>query len=154
MKTIYTTIALLFFSIGLQSQNYVAIHTKVVDNNSFDDLKPRVFLKTKSINTLTLEIYNDQSFDYDQFLKDSENSITRYRAGNIIYTKRELIKIFRKGARKSENVLEFEKYLDGINSKIVPAISERESDAIFHKFREGRLHAYLDNLSSSGIVLF
>lgn len=154
MKTIYTTTVTLLFSISLLSQNYVAVNDTGIETNSYTNKRSEVLSKTESIHNLTLEIYNDLNFDYQDFLEDSENSKTRYRVGNQNYSKKELIKIFRKGARRSENVFEFEKFLEGINPEFVPDISERESDAIYYKFREGTLHAYLDGLSDSGVVLF
>jgi hypothetical protein len=153
MKTLNTTIALLFFSITVFSQNYLVVNNSTTDN-IYEKPRLRSIKKAKTIDSFTLEIYNNDDFDYRDFLSDSENSKVSYRIGTQSYTKKEIAKIFRKGARKSENIEEFEAYLNKINPKFVPNISERETEDIFTKFREGTLHAYLDELSEDGVILF
>ncbi|MDO1501630.1 hypothetical protein Q2T40_15960 [Winogradskyella maritima] len=147
MKTLITTIVTLLLTVTLTAQNYVAVNTSNFETD-VRTVSTKKISKTKSVSALTLEIYETSNFEYRTFLKDAEDAKKRYQIGREIYTKKELVKIFRKGARRSENVIEFEEFLTDYNPKFLNNVSERETADIFTKFREGTLHAYLDKLPS------
>jgi hypothetical protein len=147
MKTLITTFAIILFTGSLLAQNYVAVNNNVIDTE-FKKLPSKSVSKATSVSSFTTEIYGIASFQYRIFLKDAEDSKKYYQIGTEIYTKKELSKVFRKGAKRSENVIEFENYLTDINPIFLKDISKRETADIFTKFREGTLHAYLDSLPS------
>ena len=136
------------------SQNNVTVNNSGVDTNSSNSMKPKVLLKTPSFHKLIVEIYNAENFDYQDFLATSENSKMSYRVGNHSYSKKELAKVFRKAAKRSETVYEFEDHLNNINPQLILNLSDTKTIAIYRKFREGTFHAYVDELSTSGIVFF
>lgn len=150
MKTLITTIATLLLTVNLTAQNYVAVNTSNYETD-VRTVSTKKISKTKSVSALTLEIYETSNFEYRTFLKDAEDSKKRYKIGQEVYSKKELVKIFRKGAKRSENVIEFEEFLTDYNPDFLKNVSERESVDIYNKFREGTLHAYLDSLPS-GII--
>ncbi|WP_299130978.1 hypothetical protein [uncultured Winogradskyella sp.] len=147
MKTLITTIVTLLLTVTLTAQNHVAVNTLNYETD-VRTVSTKKISEIESVSALTLEIYETSNFEYRNFLKDAEDSHKRYQIGQEIYTKKELVKIFRKGARRSENVIEFEEFLTDYNPKFLNNVSELETVDIFTKFREGTLHAYLDTLPS------
>ncbi len=145
MRTLLTTITFLIFATFSYSQTYIAANTsQLIDYNReyYSNTKPD---HARTI-TFTGEILQKTDFNYTRLLEASENATTTYSIGNEIYRKKELLKVFRKGARRSENIAEFKHYLQDRNPKFLDQLSERDTEAIFDTFREGTLHAYIDNL--------
>lgn len=153
MKTLIITSAILFFHVNLVSQNYI-IASNTVDVQGLHFTKNKTTLNTLASAYLSFadEVTTKSNFEYRNFLRDSKKSNRTYLVGNKRYSKEELTKIFRKGARKSEDAKEFEVYLRKENPKLASLISQNEIEVLFHKFREGTLHAYLDSLPSSLIL--
>lgn len=145
MKALITIFALILFTSTLFAQDYVAVNNIEIETEYRRKSSKKTTTKS-SVSILATEIYETSNFDYRKFLKDAEELKERYRIGSETFTKKELIKLFRKGTRRSETVIEFETYLLNINPQFLKGISKRESVAIFNKFREGTLHAYLDSL--------
>lgn len=132
MKTILFT---LFTVTVLFGQGYQTTSNNTIDPNlnSISEGSPAADLP---ISSLSMEIYEMSSFDFEKFLLDTNSSKRNYRIDGKRYTKIELVEIFRKGAITSEDVIEFEQYLKDINPELLQSISERESVSIYYKFRE------------------
>ena len=149
MKTLIITTAILFFQSILFSQNYI-VASNNVDNDRISFTRNRTISNSSVLAymSFTDEVNMDADFEYRDFLRDSKKSKKTYRIGTERYSKEELTKIFRKGARKSENSTDFETYLNAQNPKLVLSLSQNEIETLFQKFREGTFQAYLDSLPS------
>lgn len=145
MKTLITTFVIILVTSTLFAQDYATVdHSKI--DTEYRRTTSKKTINRYSVSKLASEIYETSNFNYRNFLKDAEDSKKRYQIGTETYTKKELVKIFRKGARRSETVVEFEGYLTKINPQFLKGISEREAIDIFNKFRVGTFYAYIDSL--------
>lgn len=147
MKTLITAFTVILFSSMSFAQTHVASHTIEMDT-MYKSTSSKNTTKAASVSTLILEIYETSNFNYRTFLKNADASKAVYQINTETYTKKELTKIFRKGAKRNETVVEFEGYLNNMNPDFLKGISEKASVAVFNKFRKGTLHAYLDALPS------
>jgi len=141
MKTIILTFALSMTFVTLNAQEYTIV-SNYLDTNENTTYK-------HSLSNFVSEVFSQETFKYREFLKESAVSKMNYKIGAHVFTKKELAKLMRKGARKSENLEAFENYLNDKNSKFTNYISREDLIQLFLTFRKGTLHQYLDDLASN-----
>ncbi|RMB62907.1 hypothetical protein EAX61_04855 [Dokdonia sinensis] len=138
MKTLYITFVTLVLTTSLLSQNYLV-------SNTTRSYKTQ---PSTSISSFVVEVIDDTTFDYREFLSQSSDSQSRFRIGSERVSKRELTKIFRKGSRKSENVGQFKNYLSENYPRLSSQLSTMEIGLLFEQFSKGTVTRYLNELPS------
>jgi len=139
MKTRYIIIVSLFISSYTYSQNHVA--------SSKHFYRSRAKLTT-SLSSFTTEIVTDKHFNYSTFLYESKKSKAIYRVANEQISKEQLVKIFRKGSRKSSNKDQFFNYLLTKYNSIYNQLSIEDLNMLYTNFKDKRVEMYLDELPS------
>lgn len=104
--------------------------------------------KSKDLSSFTLEVIDNDEFDYKDFLSESKMSDDTYEVGAECYTKKELTKFLRKGGRKSKTVRQFLTFLEKENFTLSKQLTSFELELLHDKFREGTLDEYLEELPS------
>jgi|GEM_PF-5963874 len=140
MNYLYTTIALLLFSVSVTAQNFITVSNRVATPET-------ISASFHQISSFIFEIESEENFKYRAFLKEAKYSKKTYHISQERYTKRELVKLFRKAAIKADDGKEFRLLLTAENFNIANELSQEDMQSIFHLFRKDSLEKYLDDLS-------
>lgn len=143
MKKTILIFALIVFSISSPAQTYTVAYNQA---NTID--RPTSRNEILSANFLR-EIFQNEDFEYREFLKDSKDSRSKYKYGKKNYSKTELVKLLRKAARKSGNTTEFSEFLDKVNPSFRNYVSDNDLDQLYKKFRKGTFNKYVQDLADS-----
>ncbi|AWH74317.1 hypothetical protein DCS32_09135 [Dokdonia sp. Dokd-P16] len=139
MKTLYITLLSILITSQTFSQDYIASNGNKLTSTS---------RLSTSLSSFTIEVIDDDSFNYTQFLSESKESKSVYRVDGKQISKKELVKIFRKASRKSNEQQEFNKYLATNYSSIYSQLTPMELKTLYSAFSEKRIATYLSSLPS------
>jgi hypothetical protein len=139
MKTLYITLLSILITGQTFSQDYIASNGNRLTSSS---------RSSTSLSSFTIEVIDDESFSYTQFLNKSKESKSVYKVDGKQISKKELVKIFRKASRKSNEQQEFNKYLADHYSSIYNQLTPMELNALYSKFSEKTIARYLSTLPS------
>jgi hypothetical protein len=143
MKTLFTISAILlltFTGYAQQIEHEQIIHLDQVDLQVQKD-KP----EAQTVYSIVREIEVEKDFDYREFLRMSRNENGNYILGVESFEKVELLKMLRKGARKSESVTEFKNYLDKTHPLLTINLEKSQLKTLYQKLRVQTLDEYLEN---------
>lgn len=149
MRTSIITAAVLFLHINLISQNYLVASNNYGPNELGYNTYHITVSDTYNYSSFTYEVIAVEDFEYRQFLREAKVSNKNYGIGEKQYNEVELAKVFRKGARKSENTAEFITFLKKENPNLISNLSEDDLNTLFKQFRTGTFHEYLDDLAEA-----
>ncbi len=141
MKTLFLTLALVVFSVSITAQGYTKI------SNTSLKTEPSI-AQINSSSNFTMDVLAKERFKYRDFLSKSRKSKENFQIGRKSYTKKQLVQLLRKNARKSVNQNEFNQFMIDENPQFTSYFSKEEMVLLYQKFREGTLNKYVDELAS------
>ena len=139
MKTLFITLLSIFITSQIFSQNYVA--------SNGNTLIPKARSST-SLSSFTIEVIDNDDFKYSQYLAQSKTSKSVYKVNGEQISKKELVKIFRKVSRKSNEQQQFNNHLATTYSSIYSQLTPMELNTLYSKFSEKTIANYLSALPS------
>ena len=139
MKTLFITLLSIFITSQTFSQNYIA------SNENTPTSRAR---SSTSLSSFTIEVIDNDDFSYSQFLAQSKVSKSVYKVNGEQISKKELVKIFRKVSRKSNEQQQFNNYLATTYSSIYSQLTPMELNTLYSKFSETTIANYLSALPS------
>ena len=139
MKTLFITLLSILITSQIFSQNYIA------SNENTPTSRAR---SSTSLSSFTIEVIDNDDFSYSQFLAQSKVSKSVYKVNGEQISKKELVKIFRKVSRKSNEQQQFNNYLATTYSSIYSQLTPMELNTLYSKFSETTIANYLSALPS------
>ena len=139
MKTLFITLLSIFITSQTFSQNHIA------SNENTPTSRAR---SSTSLSSFTIEVIDNDDFSYSQFLAQSKVSKSVYKVNGEQISKKELVKIFRKVSRKSNEQQQFNNYLATTYSSIYSQLTPMELNTLYSKFSETTIANYLSALPS------
>mgnify|MGYP003109855567 FL=1 len=140
MKYVLSTIALLLISISVIAQNFITVSNSIATDEM-------VSSPSHQISNFMVEVASENEFKYRNFLREAKNSEKIYEVGQDTFTKKELTKLLRRAAMKTNNLNEFKSFLATKNYSIANELSHQDMHSIFHLFRKNSFEKYLDDLA-------
>ena len=129
----------LLFTVNTSAQaNHLS--TKIVDLDTVN-----VNYKSTAVNDFVSDIITDKDFKYRKALKESKSSNKYYRLGDVEITEANLLKHFKKAARKSDSAEAFALYFKNINLSFIAALDQYVIEQLYNTIRQTTFNGFLDN---------
>jgi len=113
---------------------------KIVDLDTVN-----VNYRSTAVNDFVLEIITDKDFKYRKALKESKSSKRYYVVCDVEITEANLLKQFKKAARKSDSPEAFTLYFKNINLNFVAALDQYVIEQLYNTIRQTTFNGFLDN---------
>lgn len=92
---------------------------------------------------------NDDTFRYRDAIRKAKKSSQQYEVSGTLISTKELLKIIKKGAHKSDNTEAFVLYLENRGLKFITTFDNQEKLKLYRVFRKYTFNGYLDRLDEA-----
>ncbi len=139
MKNLFLTIAIVLYSVSITAQMkfraYSLSYKKGIES-----------VPENRITSYSTKVISNENFKYRAFLRESRQSNEKFQIGQQHMSEKELTKLLRNCARKSNNPEEFKEYLMDSNPEFSNYFSDKQTQALYSKFKKGTLKQYVTDL--------
>lgn len=106
-----------------------------------------VNLKSESlaVNRFVSDIITDKDFKYRKTLRKSKSSNKHYTLNDVEITEADLLKHFKKAARKSNSVAGFTQYFQNRNLSFIATLDQFVLEQLYNTIRQTTFNGFLDN---------
>ncbi|MEH6656355.1 hypothetical protein [Leeuwenhoekiella marinoflava] len=101
--------------------------------------------RSVAINQFVSDIITDKDFKYRKALRESKSSKKHYTLNNFEITETDLLKHFKKAARKSDSVAGFARYFQNRNLSFIAALDQYVLEQLYNTIRQTTFNGFLDN---------
>lgn len=145
---VYAILLLNLFALNLSAQQ-----TDSPEPGSIQLDTVSIVANQESFENLVCDIVLNENFQYRKTLKHSKASKKYYVFADKRISEVEILKYFKKAARKSESIQEFISYFYEKKINFMEFINHKDISALYKTFRKGTLNAYLQRIDSAFPVL-
>ena len=97
------------------------------------------------VNQLISEIITDEDFKYRSALKKAKTNQKYYLIGRVKISETDLLKHFKKAARKSDSVAAFAGYFQNRNLDFITVLDQYVLEQLYNTLRQTTFNGFLDN---------
>lgn len=101
--------------------------------------------KNPAVKNFVSDIISDTDFNYRKTLRESKSSQKYYTVGDVEITEANLLKQFKKAARKSDSPEAFTLYFKNINLNFVATLDQYVLEQLYNTIRQTTFYGFLDN---------
>ncbi|AZQ44160.1 hypothetical protein [Nonlabens ponticola] len=143
MKTLLFTIGTILLSFNSYAQH---MHTssKMVHLDDVTISTSSQLSNTAAVFSIVKEINAIDEFDYHRFAKESGKSTTDFSLGTEVYSKKVVLRMLRRAARKADNKTEFKNELDEQHLLLTINLENKQLAKLYEQLNPESLDEYLD----------
>ena len=104
-----------------------------------------IHYKNAALKNFVSEIISDTDFNYRKTLKESKSSQKYYTEGDVEITEANLLKQFKKAARKSDSPEAFTLYFKNLNLNFVATLDQYAIEQLYNTIRQTTFYGFLAN---------
>ena len=143
---IITIVILLFTVTSASSQDYAYVSTNEIKAIRSNRVNSNETLEAFTTYLLINSMTRGENFNYRQALRETRKNPTVISMGETNISSTELLKVFKRSARKTENSKAFKKLLHKKHGDLVKNLTEDQIDEIYTSFRSTTFNGLLDEL--------
>ena len=98
-----------------------------------------------AVNRFVSDIITDKDFKYRKTLRKSKSSNKHYTLNDVEITEADLLKQFKKAARKSNSVAGFTQYFQNRNLSFIATLDQFVLEQLYNTIRQTTFNGFLDN---------
>ena len=139
VKSIFLLNLLLITSIA-DSQTFQKTESQIVDLDTV-----QVLYRTPEFNQLVTKITSAKNFKYRKTLRNSKSINKEYYLDNVKISEADLLKHFKKAARKSESVEGFVSYFEKMDMGFLKLLDPYDLQQLYNVIRKTTFNGFLDD---------